>query len=87
MNKICIFISIASIIFLSGCIPNANEVSDPKIASEYSNVFLPYNAKNLRSLGNQWVLFDLELNGKTRTYMYQAYSTNGYHTGSIVEIK
>lgn len=87
MNKILILIAAA--IVLAGCIPpNANDIGDPKIALEYAKEFLPDKAKNLRPLGNQWILFDLEINGKTRTYMYQDCQPFGKHTtGSIVEVK
>ena len=75
-------------IFLYGCYPHVDEIGNPKLANEYAKTYLPYNAKNLRQLGNSWILFDLEINGKTRTYMYQESEPIGQNTsGAIVEVK
>lgn len=38
---------------------------------------LPPNATNLRSLGNGWLLFDMDVNGDKKTFIYR----RGYKSG------
>ena len=59
-------------LFLTGCMT----------PETVRNNCVPHGAKNVKDMGNYWYTFELEVDGKTRKFLYRA---NG--AGGIVEIR
>lgn len=83
-----IILVVLAFVVLYACTPTAEDTVTPEGAQDYAKAFLPSSSKNVKSLGNEWVLFDLEVNGRTRTFLYQPYynSVSRSPTGALTEI-
>ena len=62
---------ILAAVMIVGCEPS--NISDDK----FTSVQLPSNAKDVNLLGNNWITFNLEVEGRRRTFMYHGASLNG----------
>lgn len=67
---------LAIIVALAGC-------SDP-VANAPSRV--PLGAMNITNLGNDWVLFDLVINGKVHSFLYRRVGSADMATETITEV-
>lgn len=79
---------------LIGCGPSAPPVEKPPQAvparyhSSSKDGELPDGATNVKKIGGGWVTFDVELEGKKRTFLFTRYAThNGSTVGAITELK
>ncbi len=52
---------------------------------------LPPGATNLKGLGNRWIIFDLEVGGQKKTFLFKKGSwdrnAKGFHVDTITQIK
>ena len=48
---------------------------------------LPTNAKNIKDIGNGWLTFQCEVEGRNRKFLFARYYVNGWKTGTITELK
>ena len=87
MIKLKIIFLIITLLVLSSCSPTAANTKSFKGQEEYIRRYLPLGVENVRPLGNEWVLFDIEINGKTKTFLYQESDPYRYEsTGALTEV-
>jgi hypothetical protein len=76
--KICAVL-LLGVLCASGC-----ETKNP--AASLSN--LPEDAKDVKEVGNGWVTFSCDIEGRKRKFMLHLYNTYGRNTvGTITELK
>ena len=66
MTKVILIIFIAS--FIDGCVTqyDANNPYTPRV--------LPKQARNIKNLGNNWLIFEMTLKGRQRCFLYHKQS-------------
>lgn len=57
------------LLILCGCSPTASETKNFRGQERYIQTYLPLGAENVRPLGNEWVLFDFEINVKPFNFL------------------
>jgi len=70
---------------LCGCDPRVPTQPDSPQARSYAEEYLPAGAKNIVNRGNNWVTFDLEIDGRVRRFLFKRVPSGG--SNDITELK
>jgi len=75
------------VIALSLCLVGCRKPPE-EFKFDVQSFHLPANASNVKSLGNYWYSFELEINGKRRQFLYRAYRMDtNCATETITELR